>query len=170
MRRAERATAAPPGPLAAPAPLTGQEAGPTPIETVPSYRLENQVGFILRQVQQRHALIFSAAFGEAATTMQWAVLAKLAEIGECSQNLLGRLVAMDVATIKGVVERLGKRGLVEFRPDPADRRRILVTATALGTQVYLAQAARALAVSDETLAPLRPAERATLLGLLDRLR
>ena len=48
--------------------------------------------------------------------MQWAALAKLAEVGECSQNLLGRLVAMDVATIKGVVERLVRRGFAATRP------------------------------------------------------
>jgi len=30
----------------------------------------------------------------------------LTETGPCSQNLLGRLTAMDVATIKGVIDRL----------------------------------------------------------------
>ena len=58
------------------------------LDTAPEYRLDEQVGFILRQVQQRHALIFAAAFDDL-TPMQWAALAKLAERGECSQNLLG---------------------------------------------------------------------------------
>ena len=41
----------------------------------------------------------------------WAVLAKLTETGPCAQNVLGRLTAMDVATIKGVIDRLTARGL-----------------------------------------------------------
>ena len=169
MSRAERGVAVGGAPPAV-APPAGPDGGSIQDGTAPPYRLEDQVGFVLRQVQQRHALLFAAALSEAATTMQWAVLARLAEIGECSQNLLGRLVAMDVATIKGVVGRLGRRGLVEFRPDPADRRRVLVKATAAGTHLYRAHAGRALAVSEATLAPLRPAERATLLCLLNRLR
>lgn len=141
-----------------------------PPPDTPGYHLDDQVGFILRQVQQRHALIFSAAFGEDLTATQWAVIAKLGEIGECSQNLLGRLVSMDVATTKGVVERLARRGLVAFRPDASDRRRVLVKATDAGADLYRTHVARAEEVTAETLAPLRPSEREALLGLLRRMR
>ncbi len=135
----------------------------------PDYRLDEQVGFILRQVQQRHALIFAAAFDDL-TPMQWAALAKLAERGECSQNLLGRLVAMDVATVKGVVDRLAKRGLAVTSADPDDRRRVVVSLTPVGRQLYAASAARATRVTDETLEALTSREREQLLGLLRRLR
>jgi DNA-binding MarR family transcriptional regulator len=134
----------------------------------PAYRLDDQVGFILRQVQQRHALIFAAAFDDLTPT-QWAALAKLAERGECSQNLLGRLVAMDVATVKGVVDRLVRRGLAETSADPDDRRRVVVRLTKLGREVYRMSAAKALRVTDETLEPLSVREREQLLGLLQRL-
>jgi DNA-binding MarR family transcriptional regulator len=136
----------------------------------PAYRLDEQVGFILRQVQQRHAGIFATAFGDDLTAMQWAVLAKLAERGEGSQNLLGRLVSMDVATVKGVVDRLVKRGLAETGADPDDRRRVVVRLTAAGRDFYRANAAKALGVTDETLEPLSERERGQLLGLLRRLR
>nr|WP_210261028.1 MarR family transcriptional regulator [Enterovirga sp. DB1703] len=135
-----------------------------------AYRLDEQVGFILRQVQQRHALIFAAAFGDDLTAMQWAALAKLAERGECSQNLLGRLVAMDVATIKGVVDRLVRRGLAETSADPDDRRRVVVRLTEAGRDFYRANAQKALRVTEETLGPLAPRERDQLLVLLRRLR
>ena len=135
----------------------------------PDYRLDEQVGFILRQVQQRHALIFAAAFDDL-TPMQWAALAKLAERGECSQNLLGRLVAMDVATVKGVVDRLARRGLAVTSADPDDRRRVVVSLTPAGRQLYAASAARATRVTDETLEALTAREREQLLGLLRRLR
>ena len=133
------------------------------------YALDRQVGFILRQVQQRHAAIFAAAFGET-TPLQWSAIAKLADIGECSQNLLGRLIATDVATIKGVVERLMRRGLVENRPDPADRRRVLLTLSDTGHALYGACREQAHQVTRETLKPLGSDEQAILVALLDRLR
>jgi len=54
----------------------------------PSYILDEQIGFILRQVWQRHATIFSREIGINLTSAQWAALAKLTETGPCSQNLL----------------------------------------------------------------------------------
>src|SRR5436853_6348275 len=79
----------------------------------PAYILDEQVGFILRQVWQRHATIFAREIGINLTSAQWAALAKLNETGPCSQNLLGRLTAMDVAAIEGVIDRLSARGLNE---------------------------------------------------------
>ena len=96
----------------------------------PSYILDEQIGFILRQVWQRHATIFAREIGINLTPTQWAALAKLTETGPCSQNLLGRLTAMDVATIKGVIDRLTARGLTETSPDPEDGRRLLVKSDA----------------------------------------
>src|SRR6202049_3588357 len=95
----------------------------------PAYILEEQIGFILRQVWQRHATIFARDIGINLTPTQWAALAKLLESGPCSQNQLGRLTAMDVATIKGVIDRLTARGLTETSSDPADGRRLLVRLT-----------------------------------------
>src|SRR5919206_5288864 len=81
-----------------------------------SYRLDDQVGFLLRRVTQRHVAIFAEHMGEDITPMRWAVLAKLHETGPSSQNRLGRSTAMDGATIKGVVDRLMNRGLIETQP------------------------------------------------------
>ena len=96
--------------------------------------LEEQIGFILRQVWQRHATIFAREIGINLTPPQCA-LAKLTETGPCSQNQLGRLTAMDVATIKGVIDRLTARGLTETSSDPADGRRLLVGLTRAGQQM-----------------------------------
>src|SRR5215470_19298033 len=86
------------------------------------YVLDEQVGFILRQVWQRHSSIFARDIGTNLTPTQWAALSKLAETGPCSQNQLGRFTAMDVATIKGVIDRLSARGLTETNSDPEDGR------------------------------------------------
>jgi DNA-binding MarR family transcriptional regulator len=136
----------------------------------PSYILDEQIGFILRQVSQRHATIFAQGIGINLTPTQWAALAKLNETGPCSQNLLGRLTAMDVATIKGVIDRLTARGLTETSPDPEDGRRLLVSLTRAGQQLAEKAAINALAITRETLAPLDAKERETLIALLDKLR
>src|SRR6201997_650138 len=136
----------------------------------PPYILDEQIGFILRQVWQRHATIFAREIGINLTPTQWAALAKLTETGPCSQNQLGRLTAMDVATIKGVIDRLTARGLTETSPDPEDGRRLLVSLSRAGAQLAEKAAPNALAISRETLAPLDARERETLMGLLNKLR
>ncbi len=136
----------------------------------PAYVLEEQIGFILRQVNQRHTTIFANRIGDELTPTQWAALAKLTETGPCSQNLLGRLTAMDVATIKGVIDRLTARGLTETSPDPEDGRRLLVSLTRAGQQLAEKAAPNALAISRETLAPLEAKERELLVELLSKLR
>jgi DNA-binding MarR family transcriptional regulator len=136
----------------------------------PLYVLDQQIGFILRQVWQRHAAIFARDIGINLTPTQWAALAKLSESGPCSQNQLGRLTAMDVATIKGVIDRLTARGLTETSSDPEDGRRLLVSLTRAGQQLAEKAAPSALAISKETLAPLDAKERETLVALLNKLR
>jgi DNA-binding MarR family transcriptional regulator len=135
-----------------------------------AYILDEQIGFILRQVWQRHAAIFTRDIGINLTPPQWAALAKLNETGPCSQNQLGRLTAMDVATIKGVIDRLTARGLTETSPDPQDGRRLLVSLTRAGQEMAEKIAPNALAISKETLAPLDTKEREILIGLLNKLR
>lgn len=135
-----------------------------------SYVLDEQVGFILRQVWQRHSSIFSRDIGTNLTPTQWAALSKLAETGPCSQNQLGRLTAMDVATIKGVIDRLTARGLTETSQDSEDGRRLLVSLTRAGQQLAEKVAPNALAITRETLAPLDAREREMLMALLSKLR
>lgn len=135
-----------------------------------SYVLDDQIGFILRQVWQRHATIFAKEIGINLTPTQWAALAKLTETGPCSQNQLGRLTAMDVATIKGVIDRLTARGLTETSSDPQDGRRLLVSLTRAGQAMAEKAAPNALAITKETLAPLDAREREIFVALLSKLR
>jgi MarR family transcriptional regulator, lower aerobic nicotinate degradation pathway regulator len=136
----------------------------------PAYVLEEQIGFILRQVWQRHATIFAREIGINLTPTQWAALAKLSETGPCSQNHLGRLTAMDIATIKGVIDRLTARGLTETTSDPGDARRLLVSLTRAGQQLAEKAVPNAHAITRETLAPLDAREREILVALLGKLR
>lgn len=136
----------------------------------PDYRLEAQIGHLLRRAHQRHAALFEKGLGDLdLTPTQFAALVKISDRGEVSQNLLGRLTAMDPATIQGVIQRLMGRGLIERRPDPADRRATLLRLTDAGTNLAREAVARAKAVTQATLEPLPAAERDTLLKLLRKL-
>lgn len=132
------------------------------------YHVDRQIGFILRKAGQRHVAIFAAHIGDL-TPPQFATLSKLADVGETSQNQLGVQVAMDAATIKGVIDRLKARGLVEVTPSAADKRRLMVRLTAGGSRLIEELTPIAEQISAETLAPLSPREAATLLKLLGRI-
>ena len=132
------------------------------------YVLDDQIGYLLRMVTQRHLAIFNYEIPEVTTT-QFAVIARLEELGPLSQNLLGRETAMDAATVKGVVDRLARQGLVATTPDPEDRRRLTVTLTPEGAALYGSRVATAFEISDKTLAPLSGAERTVLIELLTKL-
>lgn len=134
------------------------------------YVLADQVGHLLRRAHQRATQIFLETFDEAGLTpTQWAALAKLAEVSSASQNALGRLTAMDPATIQGVIRRLEARGLTEREPDPDDRRRTRLRLSADGVVLVRRLTGTGFAVSDKTLAPLDETERARFLELLRKL-
>jgi DNA-binding MarR family transcriptional regulator len=135
----------------------------------PGYVLDSQVGFLMRVAMQRHTSIFMASMIEDLTQTQFAVMAKLYEVGPCSQNHLGRLVYLDAATIKGVVDRLGRRGFITTGSDPTDRRRRAVSLTEKGTKIMKSALRTAAEISARTLRPLTAEEQRTLTRLLKKI-
>ncbi|HEX8168127.1 MAG TPA: MarR family transcriptional regulator [Beijerinckiaceae bacterium] len=134
------------------------------------YVLEDQIGFRLRKAHQRASEIFNAVMGGFdVTPTQFAALAKLDDVGPVPQNHLGRLVAMDPATIFGVVGRLTKRGYVRQAVDGKDARVVLVALTDEGRATVVRMKAVAAEVSRKTLAPLSAREAETLLRLIAKL-
>lgn len=134
------------------------------------YQLDEQVGFLLRKANQRHLTIFAGLIPEGLTSMQFSTLFRLAsEPGSVSQNALGRMVAMDAATTKGVVARLQARGLIQTEPDPVDRRRYNLSTTAAGRALLAEALPRMKEITRDTLAPLTPEEQGMLLALLKKI-
>jgi DNA-binding MarR family transcriptional regulator len=134
------------------------------------YRIEEQVGYLLRRAHQRASAIFQTTIGDPnITPTQYSSMVKLNEYTELSQNLLGRLVGMDKATMQGVVRRLKERGLVDSRPDPGDARRTLLSLTTEGQRVVQKLLLNGPVVSRETLRPLNSSEQRQLLELLSRI-
>ncbi|TPK48681.1 MarR family transcriptional regulator [Mesorhizobium sp. B2-5-4] len=132
------------------------------------YLLQEQVGFILRKAHQRHVSIFAARIADL-TPPQFTALAKLRDVGETSQNQLGTLIAMDAATVKGVIDRLKARGFVELSRHEVDKRRLLVNLTTEGRDAIERLIPLAREITQETLAPLTVKEAATFMKLLAKL-
>jgi DNA-binding MarR family transcriptional regulator len=133
------------------------------------YRLDDQVGFLLRVAMQRHTAIFMSRIIRGLTQTQFAALAKLREVGPCSQNQLGRLIYLDAATTKGVVDRLEARGFVTARPDARDRRRRAIALTDKGRAAADAAVKVARQITRQTLVPLTAAEQRSVIRLLRKL-
>ena len=134
------------------------------------YRIEDQIGYLLRRAHQRASSIFQASIGDPnITPTQYSSMVKLHEYTELSQNHLGRLVGMDKATMQGVVRRLKERHLVDSRPHPGDARRTLLSLTTEGQRLVAKLVVNGPAVSRETLKPLNVQEQRQLLDLLSRI-
>jgi DNA-binding MarR family transcriptional regulator len=133
------------------------------------YVLDDQIGFLMRIAMQRHTSIFMSRMIEGLTQTQFAALAKLYEVGPCSQNYLGRLIYLDAATIKGVVDRLRLRGFVTALNDPNDRRRRAVTLTDRGRRATETAMTVAGKITAATLNPLTAEEQRVVVKLLRKL-
>jgi DNA-binding MarR family transcriptional regulator len=133
------------------------------------YQLDQQIGYLLRVALQRHYSLFSEAMIEGLTAPQYAAMYKLFEVGACSQNQLGRLINLDVATINGVVRRLKAKGFLTSRGDPNDRRRHEITLSAGGKLAVEKAVPIAMKISEKTLISLSGGERDALKRILKKI-
>ncbi len=132
-------------------------------------RLRN-FGFLLKDTSRLSGLNFEReAAGLNLTLAQCKVLIYLQRNEGISQVRLAELTDTDPMTLVRTLDRMERDGLIERRPDPADRRarRLFVTAAAdpvLDEIWRIADRARAAA-----LAGLSTVERDQLIGLLERI-
>ncbi len=133
------------------------------------YVLEDQIGFLLRKANQRHRGIFSTEIDNEVAPTQFAALAKLHELGPVSQNQLGRLIAVDSATIKGVVQRLVAAGYVRSERSADDARLRIIQLTQVGQGTIERLLPLAEHITALTLEPLTDREVATLTRLLAKI-
>ena len=137
------------------------------------YDLDEQIGYILRLVTQRHTAIFQEhaqrLLPGGLTPTQFSALLRIHSVGTCSQNRLGRMAAMDVATIKGVVDRLKRKGLVDLAPDPDDRRRTKITLSESGEALIPQLKEAGAVITAETVKELSADEVLQMKALLKKL-
>lgn len=132
------------------------------------YELDEQIGYKLRLVQQRHFDIFNRHLPDITPT-QFSVMVRLRDQQPLSQNQLGRSVNMDAATTKGVVDRLIERGWLQSQACDTDKRRRNISLTIGGREFIDNAVAAAAQVSVKTMAPLNDNDQRQLLMLLGRL-
>ena len=130
-------------------------------------RLKAKSTWLISQVAARsHGLLTERLAAAGARGYHYRLLAALAEFGPSSQASLGRRTRMDRSDVVAAVNELTARGLADRSPDPADRRRNVITITPAGT-AHLRLLEELLGrVQDQLLAPLSPAEREQLTRLL----
>lgn len=134
------------------------------------YVLGRQVGHLLRRARQRHAAIFQELItDDQLTPLQFAALVKLHDLDGVSQNQLGRLTAMDAATMQGVIKRLLARGLISRRRDSDDRRRLILSLNADGRKLVKSAVAAGKKITRRTLEPLSASEQQVFMDYLARL-
>lgn len=110
-----------------------------------------------------------ALAGVGARKWHFAVLATLDEFGPASQAELSSRTGIYRSDVVAVLNELTDRGLVDRAPDPADRRRNVVTLTMAGRRHLLTMDKLLAEVEDEVLAPLTPTQREQLARLLTAL-
>lgn len=134
-------------------------------------RLAEDVSFLLAR-----ANALSLAAGNAALTRlglkvrSYSVLALAADTANGpSQRELAEFLRLDPSQVVALVDDLQRRGLVERRPDPADRRANVVVATPEGLALAARARSAAQTAERELHGDLDAHERAQLASLLRRI-
>lgn len=123
---------------------------------------------LIGDVVARFYADYEVAAGEHALTGAQARLLSLLSLEPLPMRKLAQKLRCEPSNVTGIVDRLEARGLVERRPDQADRRVKLAAATDEGRQV--AQNLReGLRFAREPLAGLSDEERLSLRNMLRRM-
>lgn len=131
------------------------------------YRLDDQIGPLLRRAYQRACSNLSARLdGHELTPIQYSTLVRLREHGAVSQNHLGRLLDIKSGNMHGVVRRLQERELIETAKDPDHRGKVLLKLSRAGLQLVKSTIPLSRQATADTLAPLSTSERKQLFHLL----
>ncbi|MCX4091716.1 MarR family winged helix-turn-helix transcriptional regulator [Nocardia sp. alder85J] len=139
------------------------------MEKIPA-RLTVKPTWLLTQLAVHAHRLSSGAFATlGGRGYHYRILAALDEFGPASQADLGRHCTMDRSDVVAAINELADRGFVERTPDPADRRRNIVSLTAAGGAQLRSIERELDTVQERMLEPLPDADRAVLIDLLTRL-
>ncbi|GIK99170.1 MAG: MarR family transcriptional regulator [Alphaproteobacteria bacterium] len=104
------------------------------------------------------------------TRAQWAAIAHLRRQEGCNQSTLADLLDVEPITLARLLDRMEAAGLIERRPDPADRRARLVFLTAKAKPLIERLAEFAAETRQNALAGLSPEEQDRFVEALLRVR
>lgn len=134
---------------------------PARMMSLPSWLITQTAAHAGRLIGDRLAALGARGY-------HYRLLATLDESGPASQATLGRRTGIHVSDIVAAVNELAERAFVERSPDPADRRRNIITITPAGRRHLRRLDRQVTRIQEELLAPLTPDERVQLTRLLAR--
>ncbi|MGA4541731.1 MarR family winged helix-turn-helix transcriptional regulator [Uniformispora flossi] len=132
-------------------------------------RLRRKPSWLISKASARaHRLIGEAMAGAGGRAYHFAILAALEEFGPDSQVRIGQRCGIDQSDMHAMLKELIEQGHVARAPDPKDRRRNLITVTAVGRGRLDELDTELSRVQDNLLDGLSAAEREQLTRLLAR--
>ncbi|MGB0224685.1 MULTISPECIES: MarR family winged helix-turn-helix transcriptional regulator [unclassified Marinobacterium] len=128
-------------------------------------------GHLIRRLSQQSNQVFQdemKRIGADVTSVQFASMQAIELHGEMEQSQIAQSIHYDKATIGGVIDRLEKRGWVERKSNPKDRRAKLVTLTKEGRKALEEITPVVKALQDQVVANLSDDERALFIKLAQK--
>jgi len=143
---------------------------PSKPDTVTMDAVYTAPGYLFRRMQQIAVAIFieeCRAFD--LTPVQYAALIAIRTHPGIDATRLSAVIAFDRSTLGSVIERLEAKSYVERKPAPEDKRVKLLYLTKAGMNLLRDIMPSVDRVQARILQPLKPADRKTLLTLLEQL-
>jgi DNA-binding MarR family transcriptional regulator len=127
-------------------------------------------GYLFRRMQQIAVSIFMEECKDFdLTPVQYAALVAIRTHPGIDATRLSAVIAFDRSTLGSVLERLEAKGLIERNAGAEDKRVKLLFLTASGARLLQRVMGAVDRAQDRMLAPLKPADRRTLMALLIQL-
>lgn len=132
--------------------------------------LHDMPGHLIRRLQQIAVSIWLDETSDCdVRPVQFAAMTAIRAFPGNDQMDLSRIIGFDRSTIQDVVIRLEKRGFIERRADPADKRRRILFISREGEAMLDRMVESNLRAQERILEPLDEAEREVFMALLTRL-
>ena len=136
------------------------------MNTLRSIRLTNHTGYLLRVAHDTAQRFKPKTLPEGAHPRDYSLLTALLTTGPISQQQLAEHMRVNRSLVVGIVDALERRGWVERRRDPDDRRSYRLHVTSAGEAAVREIAPLVQEANRAMAAPLSDAERARLNELL----
>jgi DNA-binding MarR family transcriptional regulator len=134
------------------------------------HQLHRKPGHLIRRLQQIAVALFMIETERLdLTPIQYASLAAIRDVRDLDATRLSTLVALDRASLAQVLERLEAKRWIVRRGSREDKRIKLLAATASGRNVLRAAEPGVRRAQRRILAPLKPADRARFMIMLEHL-
>ena len=127
------------------------------------YRLSFTSNLVSGSIAETYDALFAISITE------WRVIAWVAERDGISQQEICELTRMDKVTVSRAAIALTERGLLERKPNAADKRSHLLVLSAEGRTLYAAIAPKALELERRIFAEFSQAELDGFVGTLRRI-